>query len=119
MLGLVLIYFIGKQYYKLAEDRAMSKWLYTIIGVGIYYLGTIIGATLIVMYLELFGNGVDSVSDTALGYMGVPFGLFFVWGIHKILDKKWKTKKVDVNKEIDLIGKNEEELGTINNDIKF
>jgi len=62
---------------------------------------------------------VDSVSDTDLGYMGVPFGLFFVWGIHKILDKKWKTKKVDVNKEIDLIGKNEEELGTINNDIKF
>ncbi len=109
MLGFILIYFIGKQYYTLAEDRNMHKWLYAFIGVGIYYLGTIIGAVLIVIYLEFFGNGIDSISGTSLGYIGIPFGLFAVWGIHKILEKKWTDSKINLNKEINLIGKNEDE----------
>ena len=110
MLGFILIYFIGKQYYTLAADRNMNKWLYAFVGVGIYYLGTIIGAILISMYFEFFGNGIDLVGDKALSYVSIPFGLFAVWGLHKILDKKWTDKKTDINKEIEMIGKSEDDL---------
>lgn len=110
MLGIVLIYFIGKQYYTLAEDRNMNKWLYAFVGIGIYYLGTIIGATLIIFYTEFFGNGIDSINDKALGYMSIPFGIFSVWGLYKILDKKWTDKKIDPIEEIALIGKSEDDI---------
>ena len=110
MLGFILIYFIGKQYYTLAEDRNMNKWLYAFIGVGIYYLGTILGATLVGFYLEIFGDGIDSISETALGIIGIPFGLLSVWGMHKILDKKWTDKKINIDQEIAQIGINEDEL---------
>jgi len=86
----------------------MNKWLYAFVGVGIYYLGTIIGALFMVLFTEFFGDGMHTINEKAIGYMSIPFGLFSVWGLHLILDKKWANKKGDVNKEIDSIGKNED-----------
>jgi hypothetical protein len=40
MLGLVFIYFIGRYYYKLAENHNRSKWGFAVLGVATYYGGT-------------------------------------------------------------------------------
>ena len=37
MLGLLLIYWIGKKYYELATEHNRSPWGYAILGVFVYY----------------------------------------------------------------------------------
>lgn len=106
MLGLVLIYFIGKQFYTLAEDRDMHKWLYAIIGIATYYMGTFISGILIGIYSELFGNGIESMNDLVVGIIAIPFGLLAIWGLYTALDKKWTQKKRNIHDEINEIGKN-------------
>ncbi len=43
MLGLFLLYFIGKIFYQLAEAHNKNKWVFAILGVIAYYAGTFLG----------------------------------------------------------------------------
>ncbi|MDZ4681973.1 MAG: hypothetical protein SH848_08330 [Saprospiraceae bacterium] len=93
MFGLILIYFIGKQFFTLAQMHNRSTWGFALLGVASYYAGTIIGAVLIVLFYEFFLDiSSDSLSDTALGLMAIPFGLLACWGLHKVLEQQWKRK---------------------------
>jgi hypothetical protein len=47
MLGLVFIYFIGRYYYKLAENHNRSKWGFAVLGVATYYGGTFAAGALL------------------------------------------------------------------------
>ena len=38
MLGIVLIYWLGKYFYQLAEKYNQNKWLYAILGIVVYYV---------------------------------------------------------------------------------
>ena len=42
MLGLLLLYWIGKYFYKLAEAYDKSKWGFTILGIVVYYAGIVV-----------------------------------------------------------------------------
>ena len=48
MLGLILIYFIGKRFQDLAKTYDNHKWGFAIAGVATYYIGTFIAGILIV-----------------------------------------------------------------------
>lgn len=92
MLGLFLIYFIWKHYSELAVTYGKSKW-YGLLGIATYYIGTFIGgiAIAVVALLSSDSNSIDGMDDFLLGLMALPFGLLSVWGLYKILKKRWSN----------------------------
>jgi len=89
MLGLLLIYFIGKGFYQLADSNKKSTWGYAILGVASYYAFSILAGIGIVICYELTGTSIDDLDETMLGLMGVPFGILGCYLTYKFLQKKW------------------------------
>lgn len=108
MLGILLIYFIGKHFYKMAETYNKNKWLFAILGVVTYYVGTFIGGIVLAILDEIFVLGINWDSNLILGLMALPFGIALDYLFYKILEKKWKKEFVPVGNEIEDIGKPEE-----------
>jgi hypothetical protein len=109
MIGLFLLYFIGKTFYNLAHEYDKQRWLYAILGVISYYAGTYIGGILLVIILEFAAPGfVDSTDDIVLGLIIMPFGLLACWGLHTILKKKWSQQEIFTEDMIDEIGRESE-----------
>lgn len=86
MLGLLLLYFIGKNFYKLAEQYDKSKWGFAILGVASYYGGGIISVFLLILvFPELYHT-----EDYVLDLIGLPLGLLFCVGLYQILKANFK-----------------------------
>ncbi len=93
MLGLLLLYFIGKSFYKLAEEHNKHKWGFTIIGVASYYVGTFVAGILIAIFYEfILLKNSDSINDFVLSLITIPFGLLACWGVRELLKKQWNSK---------------------------
>ncbi|MCK7589955.1 hypothetical protein M0G43_05155 [Subsaxibacter sp. CAU 1640] len=105
MLGILLIYFIGKYFYKLAEEFNKNKWLFAILGVVVYYVGTFIGGILIGILDEIVGIGFDWDNNLALGLIALPFGIAAAYLFHYLLKANWEKSVVIVEDEIQDIGK--------------
>lgn len=103
MLGLILIYFIGKRFMNLAEARGKHRWGFAIAGVASYYVGTFIAGVGIIIYQEIaFADtyrGVGS-SDIALSLISIPFGILACFGFYKILEKTWSKNPNEFNPDI-------------------
>lgn len=93
MVGLILLYFVGKAFYDLAGYHSRGQWLYAILGVGSYYGGLIVGSFLIAIFYELFIGSVEEVNDTLLGFMALPIGVLSCWGFYRILKNRWEKKE--------------------------
>jgi hypothetical protein len=93
MVGLVLLYFVGKAFYDLAGLNNRGQWLYAILGVVSYYAGLFIGSLLIGIGYELFIGSIEDVNETLLGFAGLPFGVLACWGFYHILKNRWKKKE--------------------------
>jgi hypothetical protein len=90
ILGLFFLYYIGKSFYELARLHQRSAWGFAILGVGSYYLGTILGALLIAVFVELVtDSSIDDIPDMALNVMSIPFGAALCWGTYRFLKKAW------------------------------
>lgn len=101
MLGLLLIYFIGKAFYELAFTYNKSKWLFAILGVASFYIGTFVLGLALGVYVLISGN--DSILDTndlVLNLLGLPFGLLACWGFYVILRSNWKKQPVISSTEL-------------------
>ncbi len=109
MLGLILLYWIGKYFYKLAEEYDKSKWGFAILGIVVYYAGTLIFGFGIGVIAEIISPGFfDGFNETILGLIVLPFGILSCYLLYKYLDKTWK-KNIPIKDElIDQIGKVEE-----------
>jgi amino acid permease len=112
MLGILLIYFMAKPFYSLAEEHDKNKWLYAIMGVGIYYLGTIIGGIILGIFLFV-SQGIEAIdnlqntNETILGLICVPFGLAVVWVVHHFLKKHLERKYEQPNDDnINILDRN-------------
>ena len=103
MLGLILLYWIGKYFYKLAEEYEKNKWAYAILGIVVYYGGTLSCGVLIGIIAEIVSPGfIDATNETLLSIMMLPFGILGCYLLYKYLEKTWK-KNMPIN-EIDEIG---------------
>jgi hypothetical protein len=98
MLGLVLIYFIGKVFYDLAGMNGKNKWGFAILGVVAYYGGSFLGPLLIYILAE-FGVLPFKVGETALTFIGIPFGALTCWGTYMLLKTQWNKSTEKVNRE--------------------
>lgn len=104
MIGIFIIYWIGKTYYTLAQKHNRSKWGFAILGPVIYYLGSIIGILLIM--LGYFATGSEEmfyeINERLLDFMGVPFGALACWGLYQLLKRKWEQKAL-MPKQVDVL----------------
>lgn len=95
IIGLFLIYSIGRSFFKLARDREKNKWLFAVLGVMSYYAGIVVGVIIIFIISDLFLSSyydIENVNETLLGLIAIPFGILACWGFYKILEKNWKTE---------------------------
>ena len=110
MLGIVLIYFIGKQFYKLAEDFNKNKWLFAIMGVIVYYaVGTVLVVIVALLDVMVFEWNFDWDSRYGMNLLAIPFGLLGDWSLYNLLKNRWKASVVFVKDEIQDIGKSTED----------
>lgn len=104
MLGILLIFFIGKYFYKLAEDYYKNKWLYAIIGIVLYYAAGLVFGVLMGIVDLIFGLNIDWDNAFGLSLFGIPIGVAAVYGLYVILKKKWGKEKIVSKDEIQNIG---------------
>lgn len=108
MLGLVLLYWIGKYFYKLAEEYNKKKWVFAILGIVVYYGGIFIFGGITFGLIDIFAEGfIDNSNDFILSLIALPFGILSCYLLYKYLEKNWEQKDPRRNDQIDLIGKKE------------
>lgn len=90
MLGLILIYWIGKSFYKLAEQYGKSEWGYAILGVIVFYAGQILLGILALAFMG-FEEALDGSADMALNLFGIVVGGLVCWGFYTFLSNRWKN----------------------------
>ncbi|MDP2174568.1 MAG: hypothetical protein Q8K70_01515 [Bacteroidota bacterium] len=98
MIGLFLIYFIGRTYAELAKIYNKNKWLYAILGIVIYYAGTFLLGIIIVILSNVYPNLNNLLSNEfSLTLIGIPFGLISCWVFYKILKRNLSNNHTNKN----------------------
>ncbi|TWO31952.1 hypothetical protein E1J38_011260 [Seonamhaeicola sediminis] len=110
MLGLLLVYFIGKRFYDLSNEYNHNKWLYAILSVVVYYVAAFVLGIILALLDLLFEWGINWDNSFGWNLLGIPAGLLAVWGFYIILENKWKKSVIVVKDEIQDIGKNPEDV---------
>ncbi|XMO85618.1 hypothetical protein AAFN75_12555 [Algibacter sp. AS12] len=111
MLGILLIYFIGKRFYDLSEEYNQNKWLYAILGVVLYYVSSFVFGMLIALLdIYVFDWGIDWDNNFGANFNGLPVAILALWGFYMFLESKWKKSVIVVKNEIEDIGKNIEDI---------
>lgn len=108
MLGILFIYFVGKYFYDLAISHDKNKWLFAILGVVSYYLGTLIGGILLGFLSVLLSIEIDWDNNVLMSVIGLPFGFGTTYLFYHLIKKKWSSE-VKIEESIDDIGKNNDQ----------
>ena len=93
MLGLILIYWIGKAFYDLAEKHNRTGWGHAIFGVAVYYIIQFIFAFLAVLFLEFTSPGFY-FEDYEMGItlMSIPISALGCWGYYLFIKGRWENE---------------------------
>ncbi len=108
MLGLLFIYFIGKYFYKLAEEYKQNKWLFAILSIVVYYAGTAIVGAIIGILSLIFGFHVDWNDELLMVLIALPSGFGSCWLFYYLLKRNWQGKVQIETESIDSIGKEDD-----------
>lgn len=103
MLSIILIYFIGKPFYNLAEAHYKNKWIFAILGVVTYYGGTFLGGFILGVFIAFgYMESLLTLPELVLGLLTLPFGLLACWGLYAILKNIWsKAVPAENNEALD------------------
>ena len=104
MIGIILIYFIWKRFADLAFKYNHKKWIYGLLGVIVYYAGSLLGGLILGLLSVIINFVIDWENNLLMSIIALPFGLATCYGTYYFLEKKWK-KEVVVMDSIDDIGK--------------
>ena len=98
MLGIILIYWVGKAFYELAHEYNRNKWAFAILGVVSYYAGILLGGVALGVVLEIASPGyVNEDNERWLGFLTIPLGVLTCWGTYTLLKKSW-SKPPEISK---------------------
>jgi purine-cytosine permease-like protein len=104
MLGIILIYYLGKQFYTLAEANQRNKWGYAIAGILSYYASTVVGLVIIIVGIgSLAPDLIDPIPEYAYDLIGIPFGLLGTWLFYRYLKQKFEGNNLFHNTNNDLL----------------
>ena len=107
ILKILFILFIGAFFFRLAEDYNKNTWLYAILGIASYYIGTFVSGFLIGLFFALLGGDTTSIgldSNLVLALVIIFFGFLACWGFYRILKRSWEQQKASSENKIDQIG---------------
>ena len=105
MLGIFLIYWVGKKYYDLAIKHNRSKWGYTFLGIGIYYFAQIIfSISLYFIFPEKMEN-IDYQTENKFGYLAITVGVLVWYVLYLYLKKRLGKVEITLEDDIESIGK--------------
>ena len=105
MLGLLLIFFIGKYFYELAQDYYKHRWLYAILGIIVYYAAGAFFVVVVGLADLLFGLNVNWENTMGWNLLGIPIGIAADYGFYILLKRKWEKETNIPKDEIMDIGK--------------
>lgn len=94
MLRILLIYFIGKSFYKLAEIYNKQKWVFAILGIATYYAANFALQLFVIYILDYYENPMG------IAILGIPFGLLAWWGLYYYLKKEWSKTGKPTNQDV-------------------
>ena len=94
MLGIFLIYWIGKTFYELAEKYQKNKWVFAILGVVSYYTGTFVAGVVAFIVADLAGISLEGTNDFILQLVGVLFGAVFCIIYYQVLIRIWRNTRM-------------------------
>lgn len=102
MLGLVLIYFIGKTFMALAEAHQKHKWGHAILGVVSYYAGTLLAGIIFLLFMESDDpfSETRTTPDILINLLSIPFGALTCWLTYYFLQKRWEEQAIVDNSDI-------------------
>ena len=101
MIGLLILFFIGKAFFTLAQKHNRNKWLFGILSVVIYYGSAFLGGMLIgVIAIATENEQIFEMSDFALNLIALPFGLLSVGLAYYILKRTWEKNPKDQNPDL-------------------
>ncbi len=93
MIGILLLFFITRMFYRLADTYKRSKWLYAILSIVVYYGVTILFYFIVRVIISLNPNTLLSADEELiLGLVGIPFGLGALWLLYTLLKRNWSSK---------------------------
>ncbi len=93
MLGILFLYYIGKQFYDLAIKHEKNKWLFAILSIIVYYASSFVGGVIVaILGQTVFHYSVDDMQDIVIGLMALPFAFFCVWLFYYLLKKQWEKE---------------------------
>lgn len=99
MLGLLLLYWIGKKYSALAKQYARKPVGPVIGGIVVYYLFFFVSVSI---FDAINANKNYDLSMNLLATLvSMPVGLLATWGLYKYLEKKWSNVPFEENDLLD------------------
>ena len=108
MLGLLLLYFIGKKFYALAGLLGKHKWLYSILSAVCYFVvGFILSGLVIILDLMVFEWNFNWEASWGMSYISVPFGLLGVLIFYNFLKNSWERFEILVKDDLQDMGKSD------------
>ena len=94
-----------------AKNYDKNNVPYIIAGIASFYgssflFGVIIGFVYLVFFPESISidGDIAGMSEKALGFIALPFGLLACYLLHRFLSKKWEKEKQESQPNIDDIG---------------
>ncbi|MFD2825546.1 hypothetical protein ACFSYG_03615 [Leeuwenhoekiella polynyae] len=97
MIGLILLYWIGKYYYQLAEAHGKSKWGFAMLGIVAYYVGAVVSGILLGIFIELIAPGYfDTINDFLLSLMLLPFGIACTYLLYYYFKRSWERQAPEI-----------------------
>lgn len=102
MLGLILIFFVGKYFYDLAGRYDKSEWGYAILGVASYYAGTfIIGIIIGILGEFAIINDIEQIPSLVLTILAIPAGALTSFLTYRYLENRWdRPQDSEANSEL-------------------
>ncbi len=99
--GYILLFYIGFYFYRLAENHNKNKWLFCILGLVTYLLGTIVYP----LFLRFFNSEeIEDLDLASISLKSFLVGLVSVFILFQTLSFIWSRKKGVNKKEIEKIG---------------
>lgn len=97
IIGIFLIYFLGKTFYELAKKAGKStslQWLFAVLGVLSYYVGTFVGALIVFLCIDFFLPQYYDLmdNDIATTLIGLVFGILGCWIFYTVLKNMWNKQ---------------------------
>lgn len=92
MLGLLLIYFFARPFYRLAERYDRSGIGYAILAIVTYYAGLFLFGFIFALFAEaFFSSDIEEINEYVLTLIALPFALSGVYLLYLFLEKRFKA----------------------------